>query len=138
MIKSITHRSNCPLSCALDLLGDRWSILVLRDVLLHDRHHFDAIAADEGIATNILSERLKRLQDAGLITKTKDPKDARKRYYSATESAADLIPTLLELGLWGALHVTNGEGDQNWLQRTASDRDSLVAELRARVLSQKP
>ena len=129
-------RSNCPLSCALDLLGDRWSFLVLRDLLLRDRHHFDELAADEGIASNILAERLKRLQSAGLIEKRKDPNDGRKRYYYATESAADLIPTLLELGLWGASHATESEGDQELLGRTVNDRENLVAELRARAIPQ--
>lgn len=130
-----TPRSTCPLSCALDLLGDRWSILVLRDIVMRDRHHFEELAKDEGIATNILADRLRRLRAAGLITKIKDPHDGRQRYYAATERAADLIPTLLELGLWGARHAEHSDGDPHLLERTASDRDRLVVELRTRALN---
>jgi DNA-binding HxlR family transcriptional regulator len=101
---------------------------------MRDRHHFEELGKDEGIATNILSERLLRLKEAGLITKEKDARDGRQRYYAATERGADLIPTLLELGLWGANHAEHSEGDADLLGRTVSDRDGLVAELRDRAL----
>jgi len=136
LMARVSHpRSTCPLSCALDLLGDRWSILVLRDIVMRDRHHFEELGKDEGIATNILSDRLQRLTTAGLITKQKDARDGRKRYYAATERGADLIPTLLELGLWGANHAEHSEGDVDLLGRSVSDRDGLVAELRDRALN---
>ena len=135
MARVSNPRSTCPLSCALDLLGDRWSILVLRDIVMRDRHHFDELGKDEGIATNILAERLRRLGEAGLIEKQKDPRDGRRNFYTATERGADLIPTLLELGLWGAHHAEHSEGDPGLLGRTVTDRAGLVTELRDRALN---
>ena len=98
--KPTQPRSDCPVSCALDLLGDRWTLLVVRDLLLRGRRHFEQLASDESIATNILTDRLGRLERAGIIAKRRDPDDGRRRIYTPTERGVDLIPTLLELG-WG-------------------------------------
>ena len=102
---------------------------------MRDRHHFDELGKDEGIATNILAERLRRLREADLIEKREDLRDGRRSFYAATERGADLIPTLLELGLWGAHHAEHSEGDPGLLGRTVTDRDGLVAELRDRALN---
>ena len=102
---------------------------------MRGRHRFHELAKDEGIATNILTDRLERIRDAGLISKQTDRQDGRKRIYVATERGADLIPALLELGLWGADHAEGSDGDPNLLERTISDRANLIAELRDRALN---
>ena len=99
------QRSDCPISSALDIFGDKWSLLVMRDLLFRNKLHYrDLLASEEGIATNILADRLAKLEQAGLIEKTDDGRRSGKQVYSATAKGADLIPLLLQMMLWSAEH----------------------------------
>ena len=99
------QRSDCPISSALDIFGDRWSLLVMRDLLFRNKLHYrDFLASEEGIATNILADRLAKLEHAGLIEKTGDDRRSGKQVYSATAKGTDLIPLLLQMMLWSAEH----------------------------------
>jgi len=93
----------CPISFALGIFGDRWTLLVLRDVLLttHSRYK-EILAANPGMATNVLSDRLKRLEDHGLIVKERDVTDGRQFIYKPTKSGVSVIPILVEMLIWGA------------------------------------
>jgi len=100
-----SRRSDCPISSALDLLGDRWSLLVMRDVLLRGKSHYrEFLASEERIATNILADRLARLEAAGLLGKTADDPRSGKQAYHATDKGKDLIPLLLEMMAWSVAH----------------------------------
>jgi DNA-binding HxlR family transcriptional regulator len=90
---------------AVEAFGDRWSLLVLRDVVFGNRRHFREllIGSDEGIASNILADRLKRLVEAGLLHRA-DARPGQRVTYSLTEAAVQLVPVLAELGAWGARH----------------------------------
>lgn len=123
-----TPRSNCPIACALNLLGDRWTLVVLRDVLLAQRRAFSEIAADEGIATNTLTDRLERLVEAGVLERRRDPCDGRSRKYVPTERGLDLIPILVDLMVWGNKY-TSGTGPAEIVARAVSDREALLTEL---------
>lgn len=103
----MTGRSGCPINLTMELLGDRWSLVVLRDVLFGDRRTFTALhsASEEGIATNVLGDRLKRLTAAGLLTRTPAPDHRQKRIYSLTEPAIELVPVFAALGEWGRRHL---------------------------------
>ena len=104
-MKQPRRRSDCPISSALDLLGDKWSLLVMRDVLLRGKSHYrEFLASEEGIATNILAERLSRLEAAGLLERTGEDPHSGKQAFHATAKAKDLIPLLLEMMLWSAAH----------------------------------
>jgi DNA-binding HxlR family transcriptional regulator len=98
-------RSGCPINMAVEAFGDRWSLLVLRDIMFGSRRHFRELLAgsEEGIATNILAERLKRLVDSGLLTRD-GVRPGQRATYSLTESAIQLVPVLAELGAWGVMH----------------------------------
>lgn len=99
------RRSGCPISVALELLGDAWSLLVVRDLMFKGRHTFNEfLAGGEGIATNILADRLRRLDEAGLIEKRADPADRRRSLYRLTRKGIDLAPVLIELVVWSASH----------------------------------
>lgn len=99
-------RSSCPIAGALDLLGDRWTLLVLRDVLLFDRHLFGELqASPERISTNTLTERLRRLEHSGLIERRIYQSHPERCSYHATEKARELVPVLRELVQWSARHV---------------------------------
>jgi DNA-binding HxlR family transcriptional regulator len=104
-MKQPKPRSDCPISSALDIFGDKWSLLVMRDLLFRNKLHYrDFLASEEGIATNILADRLTKLEQAGLIEKTDDDPRSGKQVYSATAKGAALIPLLLQMMLWSAEH----------------------------------
>jgi len=108
------HRSPCPIANALDLFGDRWTLLVLRDILLMDKHrHREFLASPEGIASNILAERLRRLEAAGLIDREPDPADRRQVIYTATEKGRTLVPLLRQIAEWGKSQLPPAESASN-------------------------
>ena len=99
------RRSGCPLNASVEMLGDRWSLLIIRDMMLRGfRHYKDFLESYEGIATNILADRLQKLVAHGIITTQRDPSDGRKLIYSLTPKGIDLAPVLTEMVLWAAAH----------------------------------
>jgi DNA-binding HxlR family transcriptional regulator len=105
------HRSGCPINLTLETLGDRWSLIVIRDVMFGNRRHYRELLnlSEEGIASNILADRLKRLVDAGLLTRRDDPTHKQKAIYSLTEPAIQLVPLLAHMGAWGRRHTPVSE-----------------------------
>jgi DNA-binding HxlR family transcriptional regulator len=101
------HRSGCPINLSLEVLGDKWSLLIIRDMMFGDRRHFRALLtqSEEGIASNILADRLHRLTDLGMITSAPDPGHKQRVRLSLTEPAIQLVPVLAHLGAWGRRHL---------------------------------
>ena len=101
------HRSGCPINLTLEILGDGWSLIVIRDVMFGNRRHFRELLgqSEEGIASNILSARLKRLLAEGLLVRYPDPTHRQKSIYSLTEAAIQLVPLLVQMGAWGRRHT---------------------------------
>lgn len=97
------HRSGCPINLSVEVLGDSWSLVVIRDIMFGNRRHYRQLLneSEEGIASNILSDRLKRLIGNGLITKAQDPTHRQRQIYSVTEQSIQLVPVLVQLGSWG-------------------------------------
>ena len=103
-------RSHCPVNYALEAFGDRWALLVLRDIVFRGKRAFgDFVKAEEGWATNMLASRLERLIEAGILRRDEIGDDARKATYSLTEKGLDLIPVLFEMVLWSAKHDPKSE-----------------------------
>src|SRR5262249_50643972 len=102
-----TIRSGCPINLTLEALGDRWSLIVIRDIMFANRRHFrDLLAGSlEGIASNILADRLKRLVPAGLPTRPDDTTHKQKAIYSLTGKAIELVPLIVAMGAWGRRHM---------------------------------
>jgi DNA-binding HxlR family transcriptional regulator len=100
-------RSGCPINLTLETLGDRWSLVVIRDIMFGNRRHFRELLnrSEEGIASNILADRLKRLVASGLLDKADDPTHKQKSIYSLTEKAIQLVPLLVQMGAWGRRHL---------------------------------
>ncbi|WP_406639005.1 winged helix-turn-helix transcriptional regulator [Amycolatopsis sp. WGS_07] len=98
-------RSGCPINAAIEVIGDRWSLLILRDVMFGDRRHFRQLQSqsEEGIASNILADRLRSLTEAGLLTRDSAGRGQRATY-SLTEAAIQLVPVLVHLASWGLRH----------------------------------
>jgi DNA-binding HxlR family transcriptional regulator len=111
----LTFRSQCPISLALDVIGDRWSLLIVRDLMFAGKRYYrELLRSDEGIASNILAERLARLVAVGVLRKTDDPSHKQKAIYSLTPMGIDLLPIVAQLGIWGRkyLPVTPESGAQ--------------------------
>lgn len=126
------HRSGCPVSISLDIFGDRWSLLVIRDLMVRGFRRFkDLQQSGEGIATNILADRLKRLEAAGIITAEAEESDRRRMNYRLTEKGIDLAPVLLELLLWGARHENTG-APSDLIAFMEQNRGRFLAEVRRR------
>lgn len=101
------HRSGCPINLTLETLGDRWSLIVIRDVMFGNRRHYRELLtrSEERIASNILADRLKRLLAAGLLTRSDDPTHQQKAIYSLTAPAIELVPLLVQMAAWGRRHT---------------------------------
>jgi DNA-binding HxlR family transcriptional regulator len=101
------RRSGCPINLTLEQLGDRWSLIVIRDVMFGNRRSYGELLAqsEEGIASNILADRLKRLTALGLLTKRPDPDHRQKGTYSLTEAGIQLVPLLAQMAAWGRRHT---------------------------------
>ncbi len=96
-------RSGCPINLTLEMLGDRWSLIVIRDIMFGNRRHYGDLLrlSEEGIASNILANRLARLVRSGLLSRTDDPTHKQKAIYSLTEASIQLVPLLAHMGAWG-------------------------------------
>jgi DNA-binding HxlR family transcriptional regulator len=105
------HRSGCPINLAVEMFGDRWSLIILRDMMFGDRRHYREFLTNslEGIASNILADRLKALMDKGMITKAEDSTHKQKAIYSLTEKSIALVPVFVQLGAWGRQWMPSSE-----------------------------
>ena len=103
-------RSGCPINLSLELLGDRWTLLVLRDVIFADSRRFrELLDGPERISSNVLADRLATLVEHGLLTRSADPTHKQKITYSLSEQAIQLVPVFAHLGMWGAAHLPAAE-----------------------------
>ena len=95
------YRSHCPINLAVEVIGDKWSLIIIRDLMFGDKRHFrEFLAGEEKIASNILTDRLARLEAEGVITKKSDPDHKQKFIYTLTAKGIDLLPIIIELGTW--------------------------------------
>lgn len=125
-----SRRSGCPIGIALDMLGDPWTLLVVRDLMFTGAESFaDFLAAGEGIATNVLADRLARLEANGLVEKARDERDARRFVYRLTAKGIDLAPVLVELVIWSARHEKT-DAPPEVVRRMREDRKAFVEGVR--------
>jgi DNA-binding HxlR family transcriptional regulator len=116
-------RSHCPVSLALEAIGDRWSLLILRDLIMRGKRHYqDFLNSEEGIATNILADRLARLERQGLISKFDDPEDKRQFRYSPTQKGLDLLPVIFEMARWSKKYNPHIDPASPFLKRLEDDK----------------
>jgi DNA-binding HxlR family transcriptional regulator len=131
------QRSGCPINLTLEVLGDRWSLLIIRDIMFGNRRHFRELLnrSEEGISSNILADRLKTLMNEGILTRTDDASHKQKGIYSLTEKGIRLLPILAQIGIWSRSYLPVSDE----LGATAAELeaggpprwDELMAELRA-------
>jgi DNA-binding HxlR family transcriptional regulator len=125
-----SRRSGCPISIALEIFGDSWSLLIVRDLMFKNLHTFNEfLAAGEGIASNILTDRLAKLEASGIVSKTPDEVDARRFRYQLTEKGIDLAPVLIEIVLWSAQYEKT-EAPASTLRAMRARRDQVLSGVR--------
>jgi DNA-binding HxlR family transcriptional regulator len=128
---SAKRRSGCPLNASVEMLGDRWSLLIIRDMMLQGfRSYKEFMQCYEGIATNILADRLRKLTEYGIIASEPDPSDGRKLIYFLTAKGIDLAPVLTEMVLWAAAHEDTG--NQALVRQMREDKEKLLVGIRQR------
>jgi DNA-binding HxlR family transcriptional regulator len=131
------RRSSCPISIALETLGDAWSLLIVRDLMFKDRQTYNEfLQGEEGIASNILADRLRRLEAAGIVEKQRDASDARRFVYRLSAKGIDLAPVLVELVIWSARHEQT-DAPAAVLRAMRTDRDAFIADVRQRWRARK-
>ena len=132
-MKSLTPRSDCPISFSLDVLGDKWTLLILRDMVFKDKSTYgEFLQSEEKIATNILASRLAMLESQGFVTKEVAADKKSKFTYRLTEKGLDLLPLLVEITLWGAKYSPAG-GEATLLRELAADKGATIQKYRQLV-----
>jgi DNA-binding HxlR family transcriptional regulator len=128
------RRSTCPINASLEVLGDRWSLLIVRDMMFGGaRTYKNFLSSDERIATNVLASRLARLQGTGIVTSDRDPQDGRSLIYRLTAKGVELAPILMELSRWGT-RFEEGEPPNGILQAWEEEPQAFLAKIRGELL----
>ena len=136
-MKEIDRRSDCPISSSLDIFGDKWSLLIVRDLMLHQSLSYgDFTKSAEKIATNILANRLQVLENNGIIIKFAHPDNKVKRYYKLSPKGIDLIPALIEIALWGEKHLAKNDEYIQFLVQVKKNKTKFLKEITESLLQE--
>ncbi|MEK6782407.1 MAG: helix-turn-helix domain-containing protein [Bacteroidota bacterium] len=125
------RKSDCPINFALEIFGDKWTFLIIRDLMFKGKHYYnELLQMEEKIATNILADRLVLLEQSGIVTRTIDEAHNSRKIYRLTEKGVDLLPLLTEAILWSAKYDKETAADMKFVRTAKKDRESLFAEIR--------
>lgn len=126
-MKDIKKRSECPISSSLDIWGDKWSLLIVRDLMFAKQCTYgDFLKSDEKIATNILASRLQMLEENDVITKQEHPQSKAKVLYKLTQKGIDLLPLMVEINLWASKYFTLSAERNAMLAEVKKDKDAFI------------
>ncbi len=133
-MKRITRRSTCPISCTLDILGDKWTLLIIRDLMFWGKRTYgEFLQSEEKIATNILADRLRILEKAGMVEKKAFPGNRVKNLYRLTPKGIDLMPVLFEIILWGDKYFEIPERIHQLAGEIRKDKNGAMKEVSKRL-----
>lgn len=136
MSRKSKRRSNCPVNFALEIFGDKWSLLVIRDLMFFGKSSYgELLQGGEGIATNILADRLEKLEAAQIISKSPDPENRTRVIYSLTERGIDLIPVMIEIIAWSGRYDPKTAAPKDILKQIASNRGAVINKIRKKLQS---
>lgn len=126
-METVKKRSDCPLSCSLDVFGDKWSLLIIRDLMFGNKCTYnDFLKSAEGIATNILASRLKGLEENGIIEKSAHPDSKAKILYRLTPKGVDLLPIIMEIYIWSDKYFTIPADIKATIEEAKKDKEKFV------------
>ena len=125
------RKSDCPINFALEMFGDRWTFLIVRDLMFKGKHYYgEFLKMEEKIATNILADKLALLEQSGIVTRTIDDAHNSKKIYKLTQKGIDLLPLLTEAILWSAKYDKETAADAKFVRKAKNDRENLFEEIR--------
>ena len=128
-------RSHCPINFTLEHLGDKWSLLIIRDLMFKEKRHYNEfLEAGEKVSTSVLSDRLKRLEETGIISKSADEVKKSRIRYSLTQKGIDLLPILIEMIVWGGLNDNLTEAPDEYIEAAVKNRESLIEKSRKHLI----
>jgi DNA-binding HxlR family transcriptional regulator len=126
-MEKIKKRSECPISCSLDIFGDKWSLLIIRDMMFFNKSTYgEFLKSEEGIATNILASRLQSLEENKLIEKLEHPDSKAKVLYKLTQKAIDLLPIIVEIHLWAEKYYDVPADRKAMLKEVKKDKEKFI------------
>ncbi|MBK7689705.1 MAG: helix-turn-helix transcriptional regulator [Bacteroidetes bacterium] len=129
-MKQIKRKSDCPINFALEIFGDRWTFLIVRDLMFKGKHFYgEFLQSEEGIATNILSDRLSLLEGNGIIKRSGDPGHKQKIRYRLTKKGIDLVPLLVEFIMWSAKYDKDSAVDLTFVKTVKKDKARMIADI---------
>lgn len=130
-------KSDCPINFALEIFGDRWTFLLVRDMMFKGKHYYgEFLQAEEKIATNILADRLSLLEKSGIVVKTVDTEHKSKFIYRLSRKGIDLLPILVEVIMWSAKYDESSAADVKFVRSVKRDNESLLKEISSRLISE--
>ena len=131
------RRSACPIAGSLDVLGDPWGLVIVRDLMFRDNHEYgDFLGSEESITTNVLADTLTRLTEAGIVQRIAHPTESNKFIYRLTEMGIDLLPLVIELSHWGVKYVPGNGGPPSALKEALEKRDEVIERIRKKLLAE--
>ncbi len=131
------RKSGCPVNFALEIFGDRWTFLIVRDLMFKGKYYYgDFLRSEEKISTNILADRLSLLEASGIISKSGDASHKQKIRYSLTQKGIDLLPVLVEVIMWSAKYDKHSAVERSFVRRVKRDKTGLIAEISGRLVDE--
>jgi DNA-binding HxlR family transcriptional regulator len=128
-------RSHCPINYTLEHFGDKWSLLIIRDLMFKGKRHYNEfLEAGEKVSTSVLGDRLKKLEEAGIITRGEDAVKKSRIRYSLTQKGIDLLPILIEMIVWGGFKDELTESPKEFLDQATQNREALIKEIRENLI----
>ena len=128
-------RSHCPINYTLEHFGDKWSFLIIRDLMFKGKRHYNEfLEAGEKVSTSVLSDRLRKLEEAGIIISGEDSIKKSRIRYSLTQKGIDLLPILIEMIVWGGFKDEYTESPKEFLEQATQNREVLIKEIRENLV----
>ena len=133
-MKSLKRKSDCPINFGLEIFGDKWTLLIVRDLMFKGKHYYgEFVQSEEKIATNLLADRLSMLDKEGIIEKSMDENHKQKIVYTLTQKGVDLMPILVEIIMWSAKYDKNSAVDKEFVKSVQEDRVEFLSDLSSRL-----
>jgi DNA-binding HxlR family transcriptional regulator len=129
-MENTVKRSECPISCSLDIFGDKWTLLIIRDLMFFGKTTYgEFLKSAEGISTNILATRLQSLEESQLLLRAEHPESKAKVLYKLTQKAVDLLPMIVEMHLWAEKHLTVNPETKALIQEVNKDKQGFITKI---------